>query len=155
MIQLRNIVNGFVLLERHGRVFIADPWTTNGIFDGGWAPYPPIKDPKTILSRCDYLYISHIHEDHFDPAAIAQIPRTCRVIILDMFPNQVIQQRLAGLGFSDITMVKPLAPTQIGPDLTVELIPPLNSFAQEMELYRRGLKTVAIDSGIAITWGGG
>lgn len=132
MINLRNFANGFLKIENGRTVFLTDPWVTEGIFDGGWSPYPPIRDAGAALRSCDYLYISHIHEDHFDMAAISYLPRECTVIIPDLFPNHLIQQRMEGLGFKNIRMLKPLMPTQLARNLTVEIIPPLNAFAQEL-----------------------
>ena len=151
---LRNITNAFVKIEHTNKVFLADPWVTEGAFDGGWDPYPPIRNPEASLSRCDYLYISHIHEDHFDLPAISRLPRACKIVIPDIFPNYLIQQRLAALGFENIIMLEPLKPLELAPDLTVDIIPPLNSFGQELEYYREGLEAVAIDSGIMVTWEG-
>src|SRR5438128_2609717 len=154
MITLQNIANAFCKLEHNGRVFLTEPWVTEGIFEGGWAPYPPIQDKTSALSRCDYLYISHIHEDHFDLKAIEQLPRTAAVIIPDLFPNHLIRDALAELGFKNLNMLKPLTPFEVAADLTVSIIPPLNGFAQEQALYQTDHVSVGIDTGLLIKWDG-
>jgi UDP-MurNAc hydroxylase len=154
MITLQNITNAFCKLEHDGRVFLTDPWVTDGIFEGGWATYPPIQDAAGVLSRCDYLYISHIHEDHVDLKAIERLPRTAVVIIPDLFPNHLIRDAVARLGFKRIEMLKPLTPFKPAPDLSVEIIPPLNSFAQEQAFYQKGHVPVSIDTGLLLNWGG-
>jgi UDP-MurNAc hydroxylase len=154
MITLQNITNAFCKLEHDGRVFITDPWVTDGIFEGGWAPYPPIMDVAGALARCDYLYISHIHEDHGDLNAIQRLPRDAVVIIPDLFPNQIIHDALRNRGFSNIEMLKPFTEFKPAPDLSIEVIPPLNSFAQEQEFYQKGHVPVSIDTGVLIKWDG-
>ena len=152
MISLRNITNAFTKLEQDDRVFLADPWIGD-VFDGGWCPYPPVADLDRALGHCDYLYISHIHADHFDGEALACLPRTCTVVIPDIFPNHLIGRSVSNLGFKDIRMVEPFKPAYLDRDLTVEIVPPLNA-AQEEQYMGKGLETVAIDTGIMITWSG-
>jgi len=152
MITLKNIANAFCRLEHDGRVFVTEPWITDGIFEGGWATYPPIQDTVSALSQCDYLYISHIHEDHFDLNAIEQLSRTAVVIIPDLFPNRLIHNALAKLGFKNLVMLKPLTPFALAPDLTVSIIPPLNGFAQEQALYQTDHVSIGIDTGLLIAW---
>ena len=45
---------------------LTDPWFTEGAFDGTWYQFPKI-DPFEYISEPDYIYISHIHPDHYDP----------------------------------------------------------------------------------------
>jgi len=45
---------------------LTDPWFTEGAYDGTWYHFPEI-DPFEYISEPDYIYISHIHPDHYDP----------------------------------------------------------------------------------------
>ena len=154
MLTIRNITNAFVKIQSGDTVFIADPWITDGIYDGGWSPYPPVQDPETALNQCHYLYISHIHQDHFDLNAIARLPRDCEIVIPDRFPNDLIRRRLEELGFEHIIMCEPLKPLVLTPDLVVEIIPPLNRFGQEQKLYGQEFEALAVDSAMMVTWEG-
>lgn len=154
MLTLQNITNAFVKLTHDGRTLLADPWVSDGIFDGGWSPFPPIADPDAALSACDYLYVSHIHEDHFDVGALERLPRSCQVVVLDMFPNHIIQKQLVDLGFTKVTMLEPFASAQLAGDLELDVIPPMNMFAQELEYYQKGIKSVAVDAGALVVWDG-
>ena len=46
---------------------LCDPWVNPAYF-ASWFPFP---DNSTLdwdtLGDCDYLYVSHLHKDHFDP----------------------------------------------------------------------------------------
>ena len=44
---------------------LTDPWFTQGAYDGSWYQFPEI-DPFEYISEPDYIYISHIHPDHYD-----------------------------------------------------------------------------------------
>ena len=55
---------------------LCDPWFTDGIYDGAWYQYPKLKDPLRKIGRYDFIYISHIHPDHYDPVFL----RSYRVV---------------------------------------------------------------------------
>src|SRR5215475_1230304 len=65
---------------------LCDPWKNPAYFDS-WFVFP---DNSRLdwdrYGKVDYLYVSHLHQDHFDPALLAQhVPRTATVLLPD-FP---------------------------------------------------------------------
>src|SRR5215210_2820955 len=54
-------------LETKGVSILADPWFNPAYF-AAWFPFPANDgiDPRVIGSPT-YLYVSHLHHDHFDP----------------------------------------------------------------------------------------
>ena len=70
----------------HGSV-LCDPWFTPAYF-GSWFPFPRNDrlDPERF-GRPDFLYVSHLHRDHFDPAFLARhVDKGARVLLPD-FPT--------------------------------------------------------------------
>lgn len=69
---------------------LCDPWFTEGAFDGSWFQYPKLENPIDKIGEYDYIYISHLHSDHYDPDFLldylACYPDT-KVIIGDFQPN--------------------------------------------------------------------
>lgn len=69
---------------------LCDPWFTDGAFDGSWYQFPKLSDPLGVIGPYDYVYISHIHPDHYDPVFLrtylAAHPST-RIIIGDFSLN--------------------------------------------------------------------
>lgn len=56
-----------VEIESADRTVFIDPWLTTGIWEGAWtSPVVPIRTP----SRPAAVLLTHLHNDHFDPAAI-------------------------------------------------------------------------------------
>lgn len=45
---------------------LCDPWFTEGAFDGAWHTFPKIDDPLEKIGQFDYIWISHLHQDHYD-----------------------------------------------------------------------------------------
>jgi UDP-MurNAc hydroxylase len=63
---------------------LTDPWFTDGIYDGSWYHYPQFPDPLDRIPPYDYVYVSHIHPDHYDPNFLRQYLAkhpTCQVLI--------------------------------------------------------------------------
>lgn len=66
-IRVNMIYSACITIETPNCKILCDPWFTDGIFDGSWYLYSNDKDPFSAIGDCDYIYISHIHSDHYDP----------------------------------------------------------------------------------------
>jgi len=67
-----------VKLELGERTLLIDPWISPDIWDGAWTgPVVPIE----VATKSRSVLITHLHNDHFDPAAIrAAFPDTGSVV---------------------------------------------------------------------------
>ncbi len=89
---------GLFVESRHGSV-LCDPWFTPAYF-GSWFPFPRNDDlDRQRISSPDYLYISHLHRDHFDPEFLATVDKRAQVLLPD-FSVPYLERELAALGFS-------------------------------------------------------
>ena len=62
---------GLFVETRHGSV-LCDPWFNPAYF-GSWFPFPRNDDlDRARFGRPDFLYLSHLHRDHFDPEFLAR-----------------------------------------------------------------------------------
>jgi UDP-MurNAc hydroxylase len=79
---------------------LCDPWFTPAYF-ASWFPFPDNAgvDPRAIGSPT-YLYISHLHRDHFDARYLAAHVAKDAVVLLPEFPLDELRRELEGLGFS-------------------------------------------------------
>ena len=83
---------------------LCDPWFTTPIYYGSWYQYPELKNPLKNLGNCDYIYISHIHPDHYDPIFLKKyIDRygKKKIIIQKREPNFLLKKMIRD-GFSPI-----------------------------------------------------
>lgn len=77
---------------------LCDPWRTPAYF-ASWFPFPDNGGLDwTAYLRPDYLYISHLHRDHYDPQLLHAVAKTARVLLPD-YPTDELRRALAGLGF--------------------------------------------------------
>lgn len=89
---------GFLIQTRAGSI-LCDPWVNPAYF-GSWFPFP---DNSALdwatLGNCDYLYVSHLHKDHFDPQNLRDNVNKDAVVLLPDFPVPDLRHELEKLGF--------------------------------------------------------
>jgi UDP-MurNAc hydroxylase len=142
--RLTNLGGATAIVEHGGKRMLMDPWLDDGIFHGAWYHCPPMNFSLERLGRFDYVYISHIHEDHCSAGTIRHINPDAEVIIADKNPNFVERfLNTHGFRFAKVHKVKPHAPTWIAPDMLVDVIEadPANEMA------------FSVDSALVLRWG--
>src|ERR1700691_1888667 len=87
---------GFIL-EAGGTRILIDPFFFSA-FLNSWFPYP---DNRFLLDsvlneKFDYLYISHLHEDHFDGKFLAQFHRSIAVL-LPNYRSKALAKKFTGM----------------------------------------------------------
>ncbi len=143
-----NIINfggATAIIEHNGKRILFDPWLDDGIFHGAWYHFPePVLGVEDI-GHVDYVYISHIHEDHCSAGTIKYINSDAEVILMDRKPN-LVQNFLFnhGFHFKKIHLVSPRTPVEISPGLVFDIVEP----DPKDEMAR------LIDSALIINWDG-
>ncbi|WP_292781444.1 MBL fold metallo-hydrolase [Methylophilus sp. UBA6697] len=140
-----NIGGATAILEHKGKRILFDPWLDDGIFHGSWFHWPPTAATIEELGRFDYVYISHIHEDHCSIGTIQHINRDAEIIIMDRQPNFVAQfLRANDLNFSKVHLVPPQKGLRLTDDLFIDMI----------EADKANEMAYIIDSSLVICWDG-
>ncbi|MGV0635962.1 MBL fold metallo-hydrolase [Mycolicibacillus trivialis] len=89
---------GFRIDTRAGSI-LCDPWVNPAYF-ASWFPFPDNSDLDwAALGDCDYLYISHLHHDHFDPRHLSAHVNTDAVVLLPDYPVPDLRTELEKIGF--------------------------------------------------------
>src|SRR4051794_28420500 len=89
-----------VLIETaHGTV-LTDPWVNPAYF-GSWFPFPDNSqlDWDTI-GRADYLFVSHLHRDHFDAENLRKNVSKKATVLLPEYPTTELEDALRDIGFT-------------------------------------------------------
>ncbi|KAB7752854.1 Rieske 2Fe-2S domain-containing protein [Mycolicibacterium mucogenicum] len=78
---------------------LCDPWVNPAYF-ASWFPFPDNSQLDwDTLGDCDYLYVSHLHKDHFDPEHLrAHVNKNATVLLPD-YPVPDLRRELEALGF--------------------------------------------------------
>jgi UDP-MurNAc hydroxylase len=143
--QLLNFGGATALLEHQGVRILMDPWLDDGIFHGSWVHFPPLKIGVEDVGRLDYIYISHIHEDHCSLGTLQALDRNATVLVMERRPNLVLDfLKRNHLGFREIKVIEPRSPLQLRPGLVADMIEPDPADAM----------AAAIDSALLLHWDG-
>jgi UDP-MurNAc hydroxylase len=143
--KILNLGGATAILEQNGKRILFDPWLDDGIFHGSWYHFPPAAIGAEEMGHIDYVYISHIHEDHCSAGTIKHINPDAEIILMDRKPNLVLNfLESNGFQFKKIHLIKPRTPVEVEPGLIVDIVEA--NPADEMARL--------IDSSIVITWGG-
>jgi UDP-MurNAc hydroxylase len=89
---------GLFIETRAGSV-LCDPWVRPAYF-ASWFPFP---DNSGLdwdrLGRADYLFLSHLHRDHFDAETLSRWISKDITVLLPDFPTSQLRDELSELGF--------------------------------------------------------
>ena len=140
-----NFGGATAIIEHNGKRIFFDPWLDDGIFHGAWFHFPPAVLGIEDIGHVDYVYISHIHEDHCSAGTIKHINSDAEIILMDRRPN-LVKNFLSNnnLHFKKIHLISPRTPVELEPGLIVDMVEPNPD--DEM--------TKLIDSSIVINWDG-
>jgi UDP-MurNAc hydroxylase len=134
MIKINHIDNACCVYEADGFRLLADPWLTNGAFEGSWYHLKDaIKVSLNDLLSVDALYISHLHPDHFDIETLQQFRKDIPIVVLDRAPN-FLHRKLNDLGFTNLIKIKDDENERVGPFQLTMYAPFVNHPFDESEL---------------------
>jgi UDP-MurNAc hydroxylase len=109
------IANACAIYESKGKKLLADPWLVDGAFYGSWFHYPPLKTKPEDVADYDYLYISHLHPDHYCRETIKAFDKSKPVIIYDDQGSNFLEKIMLKDGFTNITKLKDKEAAEFGP----------------------------------------
>jgi UDP-MurNAc hydroxylase len=79
---------------------LTDPWVNPAYF-GSWFPFP---DNSHLdwerLGDVDYLYVSHLHRDHFDAENLRRFVNKRARVLLPAYPTSELEDELREVGFT-------------------------------------------------------
>jgi UDP-MurNAc hydroxylase len=98
-VQITFLGQAGLFIETRGVSILCDPWF-NPSFFGSWYPFPANDgiDPERI-GRPTFLYVSHLHHDHFDPRFLRDHVDKATTVLLPAYPLDDLKKALHGLGF--------------------------------------------------------
>jgi UDP-MurNAc hydroxylase len=141
--KITNIGGATAILEHKGKRMLFDPWLDDGIFHGSWFHFPPSKIGIEDMGHLDYVYISHIHEDHCSAGTIKFINPDAEIILMARELNYVDKfLKTYGFKFKKVHLVPPRTPTRLSEELWIDMVEP--DPANEIAFL--------IDSSVVIKW---
>jgi UDP-MurNAc hydroxylase len=103
---------GLFIETRYGSI-LCDPWF-NAAYFASWFPFPSNEDldPATFANP-DYLYLSHLHQDHLDTKFLREHVCKDATVLLPDFPLGLMEQELRHLGFTTFVKTDNFEPVEL------------------------------------------
>jgi UDP-MurNAc hydroxylase len=136
-----------LLIETNGHTIVCDPWfSTDGAFLASWHQWPRNDQLGTAVMdkvmSADYLYVSHLHRDHFDEKFLrsyfAANPSVTVLVPKFSEPN-ILYKELAKLGATNLLLMTDREEVQ------------MDGFTAEVLMDWNGTYANKGDSGLCIT----
>ena len=92
-------------IESEGRQLICDPWLVGSCYWRSWWNYPPVSPELIAGLKPSWIYLTHIHWDHFQGASLRLFSLDTPVLIpFDRYTR--MRDDLAKIGFKTIIELK-------------------------------------------------
>ena len=117
------IADSCFLFEYQGIRILTDPWIGTTTYDGAWMQFPQPVITASEVGSLDYIFISHIHEDHCDLQTLLDLDRNAKVILMDRQPNFVANfLAYHNLNFQQVIYLSPRQLWEAAPGLYFEVV---------------------------------
>lgn len=108
-----------MLIETAAGSILCDPWVNPAYF-ASWFPFPDNSGLDwEALGRCDFLYVSHLHRDHFDEENLRHKISKDTTVLLPQYPTSELEDELRALGFHKFVKTVSGEVTEIGAGVKV------------------------------------
>ncbi len=96
---------GISIETQHGSI-LCDPWFNPAYF-ASWFPFPSNEQiDLEKISQPTYLYLSHMHFDHFDPQFLREHVWKEATVLLPDYPLPLLEKALRDIGFTKFIQLK-------------------------------------------------
>ena len=103
---------GLFIETRHGSI-LCDPWF-NPAFFASWFPFPSNEDlDLDAIGDPTYLYLSHLHHDHFDPEFLREHVSKDATVLLPNYPLDLLERALRDCGFTRFVKTRSAEPLEL------------------------------------------
>jgi len=106
-------------VEHNGVHIVCDPWLIGSCYWRSWWNFP--EPPAALIGnlRPDYIYLTHLHWDHFHGASLRKLFAPATRILVPKVPTRRMVRDLAYLGFHNVTEISHGAALRLGDDFTL------------------------------------
>ncbi|MCL6444261.1 MAG: MBL fold metallo-hydrolase, partial [Alicyclobacillus sp.] len=103
---------GLYVETKYGTI-LCDPWFNPAYF-ASWFPFPSNEDiDLDKIKNPTFLYVSHLHHDHFDPQFLRDHVNKDATVLLPAFPLDHLENALRELGFTKFIKTKNCETVQV------------------------------------------
>ncbi|BAO75039.1 MBL fold metallo-hydrolase [Winogradskyella sp. PG-2] len=118
--KIRYIKSACITVETKGVKILTDPWLVDGEYYGSWCHYPKLEFDEDYFDSIDYIYISHIHPDHFSKKTFELLNKDIPILIHE-YASPFLKMNIERLGFN-VTELPHNEKTDLKNGVTIEIL---------------------------------
>jgi L-ascorbate metabolism protein UlaG (beta-lactamase superfamily) len=99
--QIKMLGHACLICKTEDASILMDPWLSGPANFRSWWHFPEVRGDLGALPKLDYLYVSHLHDDHFHLATLRQLSQRPVVLVPRLYHNRLVRQ-LRHLGYHSI-----------------------------------------------------
>ncbi|HEY8434523.1 MAG TPA: hypothetical protein VIK68_07905 [Sphingomicrobium sp.] len=81
-----------------GKELLCDPWVVGSTYWRSWWNYPPVPAELVASLKPDFIYLTHLHWDHFQSASLRRFDRDTQILVpYDRYERIVRDLRHVGM----------------------------------------------------------
>ena len=125
---IQHFVNSFLAFSNKDCKIACDPWIGSANY-GGWHSFPLVEE-KTVVSTlddCDYIYISHLHSDHFCKSLLRKLDISKTTFLIKDFKLKTLRNALIEIGAQNIVELKAFQEFNIENTFNLTIVPQFES----------------------------
>ncbi|HEY8458481.1 MAG TPA: Rieske 2Fe-2S domain-containing protein [Actinopolymorphaceae bacterium] len=120
--RITSIGHAGFFVETRGGTILCDPWVNPAYF-ASWFPFPDNSGLDWEAYRNpDYLYVSHLHHDHFDPEFLRTGVSKQATVLLPAYQTNDLENALRELGFNSFVRVPNAKPLTLDGGLRIMIM---------------------------------
>lgn len=125
--KITHFSNSFITVSSQGERIVCDPWVGKANASG-WQSFPEFSYStlREHLSDARWIYLSHLHDDHFHPQTLKALGLLDREFVVMRFQSPLMRERLKKLGVTRIHEFDPFTANRLGP-FEVSIFPQMTS----------------------------
>ncbi len=131
--KITHFSNSFISVGSQGDRIVCDPWVGKANASG-WQSFPEFSHAALLEQLADvrWVYLSHLHDDHFHPDTLRACGLLDREFIIRRFQSPVLRDRLQRLGVKQIHEVDSFTVQKFGP-FELAIFPQMTSNSSGLE----------------------
>jgi len=88
-------------VQAAGKTLVSDPWLVGTCYWRSWWNYPPVKQELVDQLKPDWIYLTHVHWDHFQAPSLRKFPKDTQILIAyERSPR--VKADLEAIGYKNI-----------------------------------------------------
>jgi len=90
-----------LLVRAFGVNLLFDPWILGSVYWRSWWNYPPVSPALIASLKPDFIYLTHIHWDHFQGPSLRSFSKSTTILV-PRGPTEKMKRDLNRMGFLDV-----------------------------------------------------